>query len=336
MAAFAALVPVILFLATLFLMDSFKLVPVRSVVLSLLAGAGSALAVLWLHYLILPDTVSPAFESRYIAPVTEEAAKGLLVVALIMGGRVGFLVDAGVQGFAVGAGFALVENVLYLQALSGASVTLWLVRGLGTAMLHGATTAIIAVTSRARYDRRDRRVLLAFLPGFALAVALHAASNRLLLQPVAQTLIILMILPAVVVWVFDRSERATREWVSAGLDLDLEVLQLVVSEHFSMTRFGEYLRELRAHFPGPVVADMYCLLRIELELAVQAKALVMARGAGLHLPPDDDLEAALAERHYLQQSIGRAGLLALRPLQVTTHRDQWHRHLLHQARSRHT
>lgn len=336
MAAFAALVPVILFLATLFLMDSFKLVPVRSVVLSLLAGAGSALAVLSLHYLILPDTVSPAVESRYIAPVTEEAAKGLLVVALIMAGRVGFLVDAGVQGFAVGAGFALVENVLYLQALSGASVALWLVRGVGTAMLHGATTAIIAMTSRARYDRRHRRVLLAFLPGFALAVALHSASNHLLLQPVAQALIILMILPAVVVWVFDRSERATREWVSAGLDLDLEVLQLVVSEHFSVTRFGEYLRELRAHFPGPVVADMYCLLRIELELGVQAKALVMARGAGLRLPPDDDLEAALAERHYLQQSIGRAGLLALRPLQVTTHRDQWHRHLLHQARSRAT
>ena len=180
------------------------------------------------------------------------------------------------------------------------------------------------------------RSCAAFLPGFALAVGLHSASNHLLLHPVAQTLIILMILPAVVTWIFDRSERATREWVSAGLDLDLEVLQLVVSEHFSVTRFGEYLRELRERFPGPVVADMYCLLRLELELAVQAKALVMARGAGLHLPADDDLEAALTERQYLQYSIGRTGLLALRPLQVTTHRDQWHRHLLEQARSRST
>jgi hypothetical protein len=136
------------------------------------------------------------------------------------------------------------------------------------------------------------------------------------------------VLPAVVVWVFDRSERATREWVSAGLDLDLEVLELVVSEHFAVTRFGQYLQELRARFAGPVVADMYCLLRLELELAVQAKALVMARGAGLELPADDDLEAALAEREHLQRSIGRTGLLALRPLQVTSHRDQWHRHLL--------
>jgi RsiW-degrading membrane proteinase PrsW (M82 family) len=327
--AAAALLPVFLFLVTLFLMDGFKLLPIRSVAAALASGACAALAVLWLHQAVLPlDAVSPAVVSRYIAPVTEEAVKGLLVVLLIARGRVGFLVDAGVLGFAIGAGFALVENVLYLRALPDAPLSLWLVRGLGTAMLHGATTAIFAMIARARIDRRRRWPASTFVPGFALAVAIHSLSNHLLLQPVAQMLLILMVLPAIVVWVFDRSERATREWVSAGLDLDLEVLELVVSEHFAVTRFGQYLQELRARFAGPVVADMYCLLRLELELAVQAKALVMARGAGLELPADDDLEAALAEREHLQRSIGRTGLLALRPLQVTSHRDQWHRHLL--------
>ena len=335
--ASAALLPVVLFLGGLFLMDSFKLVPLRSVAAALAAGALSALAVLWIHQSVLPfDDVSPEVISRYIAPVTEELAKGLLVILLIGAGRVGFLVDAALLGFAIGAGFALVENVVYLWAIPEAPVSLWLVRGLGTAMLHGATTAVFAMIARASVDRRHKWPVSAFIPGFALAVVIHSASNHLLLQPVAQTLIIMMMLPAIVVRVFDRSERATREWVSAGLDLDLEVLQLVVSEHFGVTRFGQYLRELRARFPGPVVADMYCLLRLELELAVQAKALVMARGAGLELIADSDLDAALSEREYLRQSIGRTGLLALRPLQVSGHRDQWHRHLLQQARSRST
>ncbi len=333
MSAAAALLPVILFLATLYVMDSFKLVPVRDVVATLAAGAVSALVVLWAHGSVLPlDGLSAGVVSRYVAPFTEETAKGLLVVLLISTGRVGFLVDAAVLGFAIGAGFALVENVLYLRALPSATVWLFLVRGLGTAMLHGATTAIIAMVARAQIDRRPRRTLAAFLPGYAIAVAIHSGSNHLLLQPVAQALIILMILPAIVIWVFDRSERTTREWVSAGLDLDLEVLQLIVSEHFAVTRFGRYLQELRARFPGPVVADMYCLLRLELELAVQAKALVMARGAGLELAANADLDAALAERAYLHRSIGATGLLALKPLQVTTHRDQWHRHLLHRSR----
>ena len=101
-----------------------------------------------------------------------------------------------------------------------------------------------------------------------------------------------------------------------------------------MTHFGRVLQQLRARTPGPIVADMFCLLRLELELAVQAKALLMAREAGLDVPVDDDLEAILAERRCLQRSIGRIGLLALKPLGVTSHRDQWHRHLLQQRRVR--
>jgi len=49
------------------------------------------------------------------------------------------------------------------------------------------------------------------------------------------------------------------------------------------------------------------------------------------VPPDSDLDAALAERQALRRSIGPTGLLALKPLQVTTRRDAWHRHLLRRS-----
>ena len=70
------------------------------------------------------------------------------------------------------------------------------------------------------------------------------------------------------------------------------------------------------------------MLRVELELSVQAKAMLMARDAGLGIPVHEDAYHALAELEYLRASIGRTGLLALHPLQVTTHRDEWHRYLL--------
>jgi hypothetical protein len=145
---------------------------------------------------------------------------------------------------------------------------------------------------------------------------------------------VLIGLPALVVAVFERSENATREWVGAGLDLDLELLQLLTSEDLKVTRFGRYLRELRAHFDGGVVANMFCLLRLELELAVQAKARLIARKAGVDVPVDEDLQHALAEWAYLRRSIGRTGLLALEPLRMTSHRDDWHRYLLAQAGTR--
>ena len=79
---------------------------------------------------------------------------------------------------------------------------------------------------------------------------------------------------------------------------------------------------------------MFCLLRLELELSVQAKALLLAREAGFEVPVDEDLEASLSERRYLRRSIGRTGLLALKPLQVTSRRDDWHRHVLRQRKPR--
>lgn len=329
-----ALVPVVAFLVMLWLMDSFRLVRPASIMSAILYGVVVAAAVLWLHEWLLDVRHVPAgILSRYIAPLTEETAKALLVVVLIATARVGFLVDAAVLGFAVGTGFALFENLSYLRSLTDAPIIVWVVRGLGTAMLQGATTAIFAMLSKTYADQRRNRLALAFLPGWAGAVVIHSTFNHRFLPPVAQMLVLLIVLPLLVLWVFARSERATREWVGAGLDLDLELLALVASEGFVLTHFGRYLRELRARMPGPVVADMFCLLRLELELSVQAKAMLLARERGVDVPIDDDLAASLAERRYLQQSIGTLGLLALKPLQVTSYRDTWHRHLLQQARA---
>jgi protease PrsW len=60
---------------------------------------------------------------------------------------------------------------------------------------------------------------------------------------------------------------------------------------------------------------------------------VMAREAGLEIPVDDDLHSALTEVAYLHASIGKTGMLALKPLMISSHRDQWHRYLLSQAGS---
>ena len=285
-----ALVPVLLLLVLLQLMDSFKLVRFRSVAIAIGAGALAAIACLLLHDTILSRAdIEARLFMRYVAPVTEELCKAAFIVLLLWRNRVGFLVDAAVQGFAVGTGFALVENVDYLWHLGDAALALWIVRGLGTAVLHGATTAVFAMVSKTLVDRRADNRDLGLLPGLAAAIAIHSGFNHLPLPPLAMTAVLLLVLPLVVVFVFQRSELVTREWVGAGLDLDLELLDLVRSEHFAYTRFGQYLQELRTRFSGPVVADMFCLLRLQLELSVQAKAMLLARESGLEVPVTSDL-----------------------------------------------
>jgi protease PrsW len=329
-----ALVPVLLLLTLLHQMDSFKLVRARAVLGSIAAGIVIAGLCLSLHQLVFDDaTIGLSWFTRYVAPATEEVLKAAFIVFLMWRRRIGFLVDAAVHGFAVGAGFALAENVDYLWHLTDAPVMLWLVRGLGTAVLHGTTTAVFAIVTKALVDRRGGRLWRAAAPGVALAFLIHSAFNHVLLPPLAMTGLLLLILPILIIVVFQHSERATREWVGAGLDLDVELLDLVRSEIFVSTRFGAYLHQLRERFGGLAVADMFCLLRLELELSVQAKAMLLAREAGLEIPVTDDLHAALREIEYLQGCIGRTGMLALRPLQIGSDRDHWHRYLLAAAAS---
>jgi protease PrsW len=327
-----ALLPVLAFLATLVLLDSFKLVRLRSVLQAIALGALAALAATELHRWLLDATDLPvASFSRYVAPFSEELLKAAYVVFLLERRRVGFLVDAVISGFAVGAGFALVENVEYLRALAGASSLLWFVRGLGTALLHGATTAILAMLAKSLGDRYPERRALAFVPGFAAAVGIHSLFNHALVSPLLASLLLLVAIPAAVFVIFERSEAATREWLGAGLDLDLDLLRLILSGVFPHTRLGAYLESLKARFPGVVVADMFCLLRVELELSIRAKGMLMAREAGFDVPVGADLEANLAELKYLEKSIGRTGLLALKPLHVTGSLDLWHHYLLEQG-----
>ena len=329
MNVFFALAPVIVFLGALSLMDTFRLVRPPAIAGAIAYGAVVAgMSLAFNEWLIRSMHLPAPLVRRLIAPPAEETAKALLIAVLIARARIAFLVDAAVQGFAIGTGFALVENIWYLGSLPDTSPALWIVRGFGTAILQGATTTIVAIIARTTADRHPGRTAVSCVPGLLIAIAIHAAFNARVLPPVAQTLVLLIALPLIVVFTFERSEQATREWIGAGLDLDLALHELIQSGDFALTRFGRYLAELRTRLPGPIVADMFCLLRLDLELSIEAKAVLLAREAGLELPPSPDTDAALDERHFLQESIGVAGRLALQPLQVTGDRDVWHRHVL--------
>ena len=328
----AALLPVVLFLALLVLLDSFKLVALRSVLAALAAGAVAAAIGALLNARLLDATaVHSATFARYLAPPIEEALKALWIARLLRRGRVGFLVDAAILGFAVGAGFALVENVEYLRALPESGLGLWLVRGLGTAVLHGATTAIVAILAKGLGDRHPKLGLAALLPGYVAAVLVHSAYNHHLLPPVLSAGVLLVGLPLLLVVVFERSERRTRDWMGVGLDTDLDVVESIASGQALDTRVGHYLRSLRERFPGEVVADMLCLLRIQAELSIRAKGLLLARELGLEPEVGSDVRDRLTELRYLERSIGRTGLLAMSPIRRQDTRALWQVYLLEEA-----
>ena len=328
-----SLCPVVVFLVLLFFMDTFKLLRVSAIVRALAAGALVAVVCYFVSAYVLAHGSFPEQSyKRYVAPFIEEALKALYLVLLIRSARVAFLVDACISGFAVGTGFALVENINYLLAVSSPNVFLWVVRGFGTAVMHGSTTAIFAMLGLSLSERHPKAGALAFLPGFAIAYLIHSGFNHFVLHPLVITALLLMVLPLAVVLVFERSERMTRKWLGVGFDTDVELLEILNGGQVAESRIGRHLEGLRERLPGSVVADLLCLLRVHLELSVRAKGILLARAAGVPLAPDEVVRANLEELQYLQNSVGRTGRLAIAPFLNMSRRELWQLYMLGQTK----
>jgi RsiW-degrading membrane proteinase PrsW (M82 family) len=318
----------VLFLASLVWLDSFKLVTLRSVVRMIAAGALAAAASWVVNHAIGAGSMDPTIIRRWVAPLVEEILKAAPLLFLLRHKRIGFLVDGVIFGYAIGTGFALVENIYYLLALQNASLLLWLIRGVGTAVMHGATTAVVAVAAIALQGRRQSDSLTLVFPGLLAAVALHSAFNHFIISPLLSALLMMLALPPVLVLVFAQSERYLRNWLGTGFDLDADLLRLMHSGDFGTSQPGRYLATLRARFEGATVADMLCYLKLQAELSLQAKGLLMLRESGFVPKKDPDIGAKLEELEFLEASIGKTGFLALRPVLRTTRHDLWERHLL--------
>jgi RsiW-degrading membrane proteinase PrsW (M82 family) len=327
-----ALLPVLLFLAGLVQLDGYKLVRMRMMLALMATGAVAA----GLSY-VLNNIAFAHFPgsfvaySRYGSPWIEESLKAVLLVFLIRTRRVGLPVDAGIAGFAIGTGFAVIENLYYLAAHPHTVLAVQVIRGFGTAIMHGGTAAVLAMISNTLYERRPSGGLHLLLPGLFAAVALHTGYNYLLVRPALATLATLLVLPFVIYLVFDHSERILRNWIEVDLESDVKRLEAISSGKFLDSPSGRYLQALRDRFRGEQLADMLCYLRVHGELAVRAKGVLLLRESGLAEPPiDAATRQRLAELAQLKRAIGTAGVLALRPLTMATGKEIWQLTLLRQ------
>ena len=319
-----SVLPVFVFLGALVLIDSYKLVALRAILLSVAAGMVAGLVGYGANVWLLPALgLDWDHYSRYVAPVVEESLKAAFVVWLLRRNKVGFVVDAAIHGFGIGTGFAFLENLYYVHANPAAPVWAWIVRGFGTAVMHGGATSIVAMAAKALRDRADAFRLSLVLPGLAVAVVLHSLYNHFLLHPILATALIVLVFPYLSVAVFQQSERETRAWLGTGFDTDQELLRVVRSGQVSATPAGRYLRTLRGRFSAEVIVDMMCLLRLHAELAIRAKGVLMMREAGFEPRPDPGVKGKLEELRYLEKNIGTTGLRALRPFLHTSTRDLW-------------
>lgn len=323
----------LVFLAVLLYMDSYKLLKWHMVLRVIVAGALTAVAAFFINGSVI-GILNMQFITftHYVSPIIEESLKGLVIIYLFRRNHVGFLVDSAIMGFAVGAGFALVENLYYLYNSADAHFAVWVVRGFGTAVMHGGVTAIFSVIAQTLTERQSRTSLFLFIPGLLVATVLHSVFNQFPVSPILSTVATLAIIPLILMLVFNKSVSVMHDWLEVDFDANEELLEKIQSGQFSHSKAGQFLLDLRGRFDGLIVADMLCYIRLHIELALRAKSTLMAREFGMEVKIDDDINARFKELHSLEQSIGKAGFLAMRPYLHLSRKGLWQLFMLEEQK----
>jgi protease PrsW len=325
-----SLLPVLVFLLTLFAFDSFKLVNRKWLLLSLFWGfIVAGLAYMINTFFLEKLEVSYSLLSRYIAPFSEELMKSLLVVWLIRRQKIGFAIDGIIYGFAIGAGFALIENLVFFFSLSDESgISIWLIRGFGTALMHGGASALLA-NFLLLAVQRDKSLWLSYWPAFLAAYILHSLFNHFLINPFIQTIAIFLILPLVFMVVFQYSNKSLQNWLEIEFSNEVELLRMIRNGKFSDTKAGIYLISIKKHFSPEMIVDLYMYLSLYLDLSIQVKRNMMLKENGFTLPIDPLVGDKLKELSSLRKQIGKVGELTIQPLVRLKYRELWQLNQLH-------
>jgi RsiW-degrading membrane proteinase PrsW (M82 family) len=321
--------PVALFVVALERLDSFKLVRIRTVLGAVLLGMAAAAASYAASAATLDLLQLPFSDySRFVAPFLEEALKCAVVIWFFSRNRIGFMID----GLAVGAGFGAAENIYYAYVFPEANVGVWMVRGLGTAIMHAGVTALFAVCAQVLRERHEEEGAAAYLPGFLVAASLHLIFNQFTSWPLLSAAGTVVALPLALLLVFDKSEHEAHSWLIHDYESLEHLLEDIRSGQFAHSEAGRFILSLVGRFGSGVDLLVFEYIKLYTELVLQAEKLLLAKESGekaVSMPAET--HAKFLRLHTLERKIGATVMAVLWPHLKFTRRELFELHQLESA-----
>ncbi len=220
------------------------------------------------------------------------------------------------------------ENIYYLHTASDAQYGVWMVRGFGTAIMHGGATALFAIVSETMTQRHLKMNPLLYMPGLIVAFLLHAIFNHFPVSPVLSTVVTLLILPTILFLLFEHDETTIHNFLETDFATHKKLLRQIEHGEYTGCEAGRFLKDMKEKLAAPVANEMIEYFRLHTELVLSAESILLGREQGVNVEVGEQIESRLRRMHELEKHIGTAGLRTLRPHLKFTAKDMWEIHLL--------
>lgn len=277
--------------------------------------------------------LSRSFVGTRTAPFVEEVFKAGVLIYLVRRRRFSYFIDGAIYGFASGIGFAMIENLRYVQLYPDNPLSLVVVRDFSSALAHGTATAMTGV-ALARWAAHDRKgsALPALAFGLACAMTLHYAWNNFaffspLSKRVTEWVLVsvgllgVAAVGATILYGLRSERRRLHETLGMKLRVSEEESNLI--QH--MGDLDHLLHPIDRWFGRAKRKQVARLLHIEAQIGLKQDARQRTTDAALSAELDEDIRQLETALDAARQDVGVYVMLFVRSIFPATAWSLWTR-----------
>lgn len=263
----------------------------------------------------------------FIGPVVEEVFKSLLLIYFVRRSDFTYFVDGAIYGFAIGIGFAVIENLFYLSAgATDQGLLVALSRVFSTSLMHGSACALVGIAlGRLRFGRGLRRSLSVLL-GWAAAMTLHSVFNNIVSGQAGTLALVILVgmgvggvglVAAFIFW----GLADERRWLRETLKLDVGVSAGESEVVQKMEDLDALLAPIAERFGAQKRKEVETFLRLQAQLGLKAKVRELSPDPKLREELGAQIAGLRQQVDVLRREVGLHCMLYVRmiiPMEVVS------------------
>ncbi len=260
------------------------------------------------------------FVLRFVAPFGEEILKGLILLYLVRRRQFTYFVDGAIYGFAIGIGFAIIENYEYLlYADQSQQLMIAIIRVISTNLMHATCSSVIGIIlGYSRFSKRSG-VILYLAGGLLISISLHTLFNVISNAGISNLLIFIAIVVVIgvagfsfIIFLIRRGLKEAREWIKEKLGMADKVTAGEAAVVHNLQDISTLLGPLVATFGEEKGNQIEKLLLKQARLGILRKTLDKLQDEKLVASTQEEMQAVRAEMEEMRSSIGSYAMIYLR------------------------
>lgn len=302
--------------------DFYRTGQFKAIAISMLVGLVAYWVAASVNGYVISRGILPA-ESviRYTAPILEETLKGFILLYLVRRANFSFFVEGAIYGFAIGIGFAVVENYAYILGNPDAGLATAITRVLSTNLMHAAATSCLGlILGITRFENGWMRPFAQGLGGLAIAMLIHTGYNNLVTQLEGSLFLLIYAIAsgvggaALILLLIKQGLETGRKQINQSLGMGDRVTRREVEVITRMESIDDILEPLAAQFGEEKAQQIKNFLVKQARMGLMRNSLAKLDNEKDRQAKEQEIEKLRIEMDNARKQVGSYGMLYLRSL----------------------